>query len=176
MTIKEYARMATREILSHKGRSSMTCLSLAVGIAALVFTFSQIGGTMKRYRDALELSGPGRLRIEYRQNYVGKHISRGLTSDDADAIRAQWPELYMVSPHVTRWGGHFRLESFSSDKMRLLGANDEWRKRDWVYTVRGRVLNAEDVARRARVCVVIKGGKWKTKPWWAKYFHDDKFV
>lgn len=172
MSPLEHARTAFEEILAHKVRSALTCLSLAIGVAALLFTFSQTSGTIRDYQRAKVLAGPGRLQISYRDGYVSKGISPGFTSDDADAIRAAWPGLYMVYPHVERHDVHVRVDDFSSDQFTAAGINEQWRKRDWVYKLSGRFFSAEDVARAARVCVFIQPGGWYKRPYWARFFPD----
>jgi putative ABC transport system permease protein len=172
MKIAELARSAFTEIRVHKTRSSMTSLSLAIGIAAMMFTFSQTAGMMKRYDDALRLAGPGRLVVSQKQNYVSKGLSIGLTYPDALEIRRRFPELRMVSPVIRSWGTHMRLDSFKNDGISVFGITPDWAARDWVYTQRGRFLNSSDVAAGARVCVLIEAGGWVKKPFWARYFPE----
>lgn len=172
MRLREFARSSWLEIKAHKARSAMTCLSLAVGVAAMLFTFSQTGGTMRRYREALELAGPGRLNASEKQGYVSRGRSPGLTLDDAAEIRRLWPELYMVSPVAERRRTRLRWGAFTNEGVRTLGVTPEWRRRDWVYALRGRFLNDRDLREAARVCVLVKAGGWVKKPFWAKYFPD----
>ncbi len=172
MKISELGRSAVVEIRAHKTRSAMTSLSLAIGIAAMLFTFSETAGMMKRYDDALRLAGPGRIVISQKNNYVSKGLSTGLTYEDALEIRRQYPELYMVSPLTTSWGTAMRLDDFKNDGIRARAVTAEWTKRDWVYTLRGRTINERDVAQAARVCVLIETGGWIKKPYWAKYWPE----
>lgn len=172
MKLSELGRSALVEIRAHKTRSAMTSLSLAIGIAAMLFTFSQTAGMMKRYNDALRLAGPGRIEVSQKNNYKSKGLSPGLTYGDALEIRRQYPELFMVSPTISSWGTRMRLDDFKNDGIRARGITAEWAKRDWVYTVRGRLINERDIAEAARVCVLIEAGGWVKKPYWAKYFPE----
>ncbi len=172
MKLAELGRSALVEIRAHKTRSAMTSLSLAIGIAAMLFTFSQTAGMMKRYQEALRLAGPGRLVVSAKNNYVSKGLSPGLTYGDALEIRRQYPELYMVSPHNASWRTHGRLDDFKNDHLRAMGITPDWVKRDWVYTQRGRLLNERDLAQASRVCVLVESGTWIKKPYWAKYFPE----
>src|SRR5439155_14887513 len=129
-------------------------------------------GTMNRYDDALRLAGPGRLTVSVKQNYVSKGLSPGLTYGDAREIRRQYPELFMVSPVNESWRTRGRLDDFKNDGLRALGVTTDWAKRDWVYTLRGRLLNDRDLASSDRVCVLIESGSWIKKPYWARYFPE----
>jgi len=53
----------------------------------------------------------------------------------------------------------------------LLGASEEWRKRDWVYTLHGGFSTRGTCARKSRVCLLVKPGGWVHKPFWAQ-LHD----
>lgn len=172
MKVSELCRSALGEIRAHKTRSAMTSLSLSIGIAAMLFTFSQTEGMMKRYEDAMSLAGPGRIVVSTRGNYVSKGLSPGLTYQDALAIRRQYPELVMVSPQNSRWQTYMRLDDFKNDGIRVLAITPDWAKREWVYAQRGRMLNERDVAEAARVCVLIEAGGWIKKPYWAKYWPE----
>ncbi len=172
MKLSELGRSALIEIRAHKTRSAMTSLSLSIGIAAMLFTFSQTAGMMKRYAEALRLAGPGRLVVSQRNNYVSKGLSPGLTYQDALEIRRQYPELFMVSPRNTSWSTRGRLDDFKNDGLSAIGVTPDWAKRDWVYTRRGRLLNDRDLASASRVCVLIESGSWIKKPYWAKYFPE----
>ena len=175
MTAADLLRGALIEIRAHKTRSALTCLSLAVGVAAALYTLSQTARVNKRYAEAIALVGPGRIEIRKQRGYVSRGLSQGLTADDAVALRARFPELYMVSPLAQGWSIKLRHEAFHTDNMMVYGVTDEWARRDWVYRARGRFLNARDVREAARVCVLIKPGGWVEKPFWAKYFPDTPY-
>ncbi|MBI5211124.1 MAG: ABC transporter permease [Elusimicrobia bacterium] len=170
MRISELSRTAYLEIRAHKVRSALTGLSLAIGVAAILYTFSQTGGMKGRYLKFIELSGPGRIKIEKKRGYTSRGLSKGLTWSDARALRERFPELHMVYPIVRRWGTRMRLGDFKEDSVVIWATTDEYVKRDWVYTVTGRFFSRREVEEVARVCVVIEPGGWVEKPWWAKYF------
>jgi putative ABC transport system permease protein len=170
MNLGDLLRGALFEIRAHKMRSALTCVSLAVGVAAALYTLSQVASIRARFNESLSLAGPGRIEVSARSGYVSRGLSRGLTYADALAMRARFPGLYMVSPVATQYGVKLSHEAFRSDKMAVCGVTEEWRRRDWVYKLRGRFLNAHDVKDAARVCVLIQPGGWVHKPFWAKYF------
>jgi putative ABC transport system permease protein len=176
VTYGDLVRSALIEIRAHKTRSALTCASLAVGVAAALYTLSQTAYVDKRYHDAIELAGPGRIEINKMRGYVSRGLSRGLTIEDARAIRERFPELYMVSPYAQGWSTKLTHGAFHTDNMMALGTTDEWRLRDWVYRLHGRFFTARDVREAARVAVLIQPGGWVKKPFWAKYFPDTPYT
>lgn len=172
MIARELIRRAGAEIAAHKVRSALTCLSVAVGVAAILHTLSTVQGQARRLRTAYELSGPGRLQVQAKRGFVSKGLSPGLTWADAEAIGRQWPELYMVYPMVRRRQVGMAFPGFNNEDIVVWATTQEWRKRDWVYELHGRFLNDYDVRQAARVCVFIEPGGWVEKPFWAKYFPE----
>jgi putative ABC transport system permease protein len=168
MRASDLLRSAFIEILAHKVRSALTCVSLSIGVAAALYTLSQVASIGRRYEGAMRVVGPGRLQIERRSGYIPKGLSKGLTLADARALRKLFPELYMVSPVVSRSGVKFEDGAFRSKIVNVSGVSEEWRRRDWVARLEGRFLNARDVAEGARVCVIVVPGGWLKRPYWDK--------
>ena len=104
-------------------------------MAALIYTLAQVKGMQGAMHQAMELLGPGRMEVEAKRDYVSKGLSRGLVSEDADAIREHVPGLYMVYPSITRWGARIRDGRAKFDDAQVQAVTPEWRKRDWVYTL-----------------------------------------
>lgn len=173
MNLAEAARTGLREIATNKFRSILSFAAISVGVASLIYTMAQTRGMQESLDKALTLLGPGRLEIAPKENYTSRGLSPGLTSDDAWAIRAAMPELHMVYPHARNWGARLRHGSVNIEHARVEGISPEWRKRDWVYTLRGRFINDWDVAHAARVCVILEPGGWIKKPFWAYFWLDD---
>lgn len=172
MKVRELVRTAWMEMAAHKARSAMTCLSLAIGVAAMLFTFARTSEAMRGFNEAIDLYGPGRMTVEPRKDYVSQGRSPGLNISDAREIERLIPGLYMVYPLVKRFQTRLELGALRSDQILVTGVTEQWRKRDWVYTLRGRFFNREDVAAGARVCLIIQPGGWVDKPWWARYFPE----
>lgn len=173
MSLWEAVHTAWLEIRSHKMRSFLSFFAITVGTAAILYTFAQIRGIHHQIDENLTLMGPGRINVRKKENYVSKGLSPGLTSDDADEIRRLMPELYMVYPQVQSWGSRFKFGDFHSEDVRAVGITEEWRRRDWVYALRGRFINSDDVLRGSRVCVIDEPGGWDQKPWWAIFFTEN---
>ena len=68
MRVAEALRTGWLEIASHKVRSALTCVAISIGVAAMVYTFSQIAGLHDRVRKGIELIGPGRSNIEAKKD------------------------------------------------------------------------------------------------------------
>ncbi len=171
MNLGEAARAAAREIRVHKVRSLLSFAAISVGSASLLYTLAQTRGMQQASRRNLELMGPGALSAARSPHYEGRGLSKGLTVGDADAIRAEIPGLFMVSPTANTWSAAATFEGRRIDDAQVLGVTTEWRKRDWVYRLRGRFIDDADVRGAARVCVVVEPGGWVEKPFWAKFWN-----
>jgi putative ABC transport system permease protein len=167
MRFLDLLRSALIEIRAHKVRSALTCVSLSIGVAAALYTLSQVASIGRRYEGAMRVVGPGRLQITRKSGYIPKGLSKGLTLADARALRELFPGLYMVSPVVSRGGVKFADGAFRAKDVTATGVTGEWRRRDWVASLRGRFLNERDVAEAARVCVIVVPGGWIKRPFWA---------
>lgn len=172
MSLWDHLRTGWLEIRAHKLRSFLSFLAIAIGVASILYTFGKIHGTRRWVSEALLLMGPGRMEVEKKRNFVSKGLSPGLTLDDAIAIRAAMPELYMVDARHSSWGIRFRLGEDHGDRVMAVGVTEQWRRRDWVYRLRGRFLDADDVRQGRRVCVLVQPGGWVKKPFWARWFQE----
>ncbi|MBI3566418.1 MAG: ABC transporter permease [Elusimicrobia bacterium] len=171
MNAGEAVRSAAREIRVHKVRSLLSFSAISVGAASLLYTLAQTRGMQEASRKNLEMMGPGALQVERAPHYEGKGLSKGLTIGDAEAIRAQFPELYMVSPRAQTWARELVAGERRVQGVQVVGVTADWRKRDWVYRLRGRFIGEDDVRDAARVCVVVEPGGWVKKPFWMKFWN-----
>jgi putative ABC transport system permease protein len=177
VNVREAMGTGLVEIFSHKLRSFLSLSAIMFGVAAILYTFANVNRMYERRETALNLSGPGRITINH-QSVKGEDeaagMSKGLTFADSKAIRAALPWVHMVSPI---------LESRSSiqygtlnERVRMQGITEEWRLRNWVYTLKGRFFNAHDIETAARVCVLNEPGAWsEEKPYWARWWKDNPF-
>ncbi|MDE2292174.1 MAG: ABC transporter permease, partial [Elusimicrobia bacterium] len=175
MNLGESVRTGFVEIWGHKTRSFLSFSSIAFGVAAILYTFAHVNYMYERREKTFKLAGPGRMEIEQQRvpDSRTSALSKGLTTEDAAAIREAMPWLYMVSPVFSGWNqvqdGTFK------DYADVKGITPEWRKRGWVYKQRGRFFDDYDLSTNARVCIVIEPGGWVKKPFWARWWHDDPF-
>ncbi len=180
MRFSEAVRTGTLEIFSHKMRSFLTFFSISIGVISIMYSLTLIYAMTSRTKKALEVAGPGRMTVEMKRNggsdsaLDAKEAKSVITLEDALAVRAEFPGLYMVSPGLKKWV-ELSHGQFSDEKV-VEGITTEWKKRGWVYKLRGRFLNQHDLDTYARVCVLIEDGGWMKKPKWYKFYGwRDKF-
>ena len=179
MQLREAVSTGWTEIYSHKMRSFLSFAAIGFGVAAILYTFAIVNKSLEKQRQAFDLVGPGPIQvtaIEWRKDDdKSLRLSRGLTLNDAQAIRQALPWLHMVSPVVRTWS------SLSFGKFHewisIRGVTEEWKKRNWVYTLRGRYFNSYDFEQGTRVCVLMEPGGWTkgkslmVRRW--SYYQDD---
>lgn len=170
MILAEAVRSAAREIRVHKVRSLLSFSAISVGAASLLYTLAQTSGMQRAMARNLEMMGPGALLVQPGGHGEKRGLSPGLTVQDADAIRSQFPELYMVAPTAQSWGESVFFEGRRIEYPEILGITTDWRRREWVYTLRGRFIDDRDVREAARVCVVVEPGGWVKKPFWLNFW------
>ncbi len=172
MNLREAFRAGAREISANKFRSALSFTAVSVGVASLLYTMAQTRGMQEALEKNLVLMGPGRLSIEAKRNYISKGLSLGLSYSDARALRRELPDLYMVEPKssysITLVYGRSKVENVTT-----AGITPEFRRRDWVYELRGRFINQWDVDHRERVAVLVRPAGWRKKPIWAKFWGRD---
>jgi len=175
VNLREAFRAGSREIIANKFRSALSFTAVSVGVASLLYTMAQTRGMEEALEKNLELMGPGRMTVEAKQNYVSKGLSSGLTYSDVLALRRELPDLYMVEPR-SAYSSTLVAGRSKIDDVDVWGTTPDFRRRDWVYRLRGRFLNEWDVENRARVVVLIEPAGWVKKPFWAKFWmHDDPY-
>ena len=176
MMFSEPLRTGFVEIWSHKLRSFLSFSAIMFGVAAILYTFAEVNRMYERREKAMDLAGPGRIEIREDRDKEVKDsgLSKGLTIQDAAAIRETLPWLYMVSPSARAWL-EFQHGDFKSD-IQVEGVSLDWRKRGWVYTLRGRFFDEADVRSAARVVILDEPGGWaEEKPFWAQWWKDTDF-
>jgi len=174
MRISESLRTGAFEIFHHKVRSFLTFFSIAIGVVSIMYSLTMIYSMNFRTKKALDILGHGRIKIGQRgysqtsTSMEKKEVNDRITLEDAQALRANFPELPLVSPimvnGVTFSHGYFR------HWVSVAGITTEWKKRGWIYKVKGRFINQYDLDNYDRVCLLIQDGGWFKKPQWMKYY------
>ncbi len=154
------ARTGFTELWSHRTRSALSFLAIAVGSVVFIDSFAAIVETQRRLREQERVSGVARLKVMQNNgrsysdpdNYVPNPAIR---YEDVQKLKERVPGLYMVSPEARDWRNVFEYEG-KRVVTSVYGVTPEWTKRDFVYALRGRFLDQHDVDNRARVCVVVR--------------------
>ncbi len=148
------------EIRVHKMRSVLSFLAIAVGSVVFIDAFASIFATYDRLQKQKEVSGMARLRIT---QATGQSYSSpddyvpipNIAYADVVSLREKLPGLYMVSPEGCRWRNVFEYNGRRVVSS-VCGVTPEWKKRDFIYTLKGRFLDWNDVDKQLRVCVIVK--------------------
>ncbi|MBI4387146.1 MAG: ABC transporter permease [Elusimicrobia bacterium] len=179
MNLEEAFQTGLREIRAHAFRSILSFSAVSVGVGSILYTFAQTHGMREALDRSIELMGAGRMQIQAKRNYVSRGLSPGLIWEDVLEIERAIPEIQMIYPKVRRWNATLHCDGKKVENIPIQGTTHEWRKRDWVYGLRGRFLDRWDVENAARVAVVIEPGGWVQKPFWASWWTPeplDRFV
>src|SRR5512144_2834337 len=108
--VGENAKMALQTLREHKTRSFLTVLGVVIAVIVLILVFSIMYGVDKDMRAFLEDYGTNTLFIEKLE--PGIHIGRlspeermrkPLTLDDAEAIKAECPDVKAAVAEVVPW-------------------------------------------------------------------------
>ncbi|HOI42564.1 MAG TPA: ABC transporter permease [Elusimicrobiales bacterium] len=154
------ARTGLSEILAHKTRSTLSFLAIAAGSVVFIDAFSAIVATYARLESQKQVSGMARMKISQNHSqtwsnpddYVAPPV---ITYDDVLRLRERVPGLFMVSPEADSWRNVMEYDGHRV-VARVAGVTPEWRKRDFVYDLKGRFLDWHDVDQKLRVCVLIR--------------------
>jgi len=154
------ARTGLSEILAHKTRSTLSFLAIAAGSVVFIDAFSAIVATYARLESQRQVSGMARMKISQNNSqtwsdpddYIAPPV---ITYDDVLRLRERVPGLFMVSPEADSWRNVMEYDG-RRVVARVAGVTPEWRKRDFVYDLKGRFLDWHDVDQKLRVCVLIR--------------------
>ncbi|MBU4421562.1 MAG: ABC transporter permease [Elusimicrobia bacterium] len=179
MKISELLKTGSLEIWHHKMRSFLSFFAISIGVISILYSLILIYSMSYRTKKALEIAGPGKMTVQMQGDGGSVTINENepvdmITLEDSLAIRKEFTRLYMVSPSLKKYvrisHGKFNI------RQAVEGINTQWRRRGWIYNLKGRFINQYDVDNFERVCVIIKDGGWIKKPKWMKiYSWRDKF-
>jgi putative ABC transport system permease protein len=149
-------QIAMRALIKHKMRAALTVLGIVIGVAA-VTTLVSIGQSA----DSLvrgELEGLGtNVLIVFPSGSKHGGVRRGsmptLTSDDAEAIRRECPEVLAASPIVGAMSQVVYRNTNWSPRETLGVGEDFLIVRDWEVRLGG-FLSPQDIDSAAKVCVI----------------------
>ena len=154
------ARTGFTELWSHKTRSALSFLAIAVGSVVFIDSFAAIVETQRRLREQERVSGIARLKIVQNNSRSYSNPDEyvpapAILYEDVEKLKERVPGLFMVSPEARDWRNIFEYEG-KRVVTSAYGVTPEWIKRDFVYSLRGRFINQHDLDTRARVVVLIR--------------------
>lgn len=154
----EYLRQAWRTLLAHRMRSLLTVLSITIGVMAVIVLTSLAQSGLATLSRGIEEIGGSRLIMlwedspkkaaQKRGNYL-----KGLTLDDAHALRSRIPFVARVTPldsnnfAVHRPGG----EEKRTDRV---GTDESFLDSFGLELTKGRNLNSSDLVEQRHVAVI----------------------
>ncbi|MBC8204809.1 ABC transporter permease [bacterium] len=155
-------------LLAHKLRAFLTMLGIIFGVAAVIAMLSIGEGARRQAMRQIELMGINNIIIED-DELSGRELiearagfSKGLTLQDAEAVREIAPQVFAVVP-VRKDEVDIRYGS-SKMKVNLIGSHPEYPSAINHYIRRGRFFDYEDVRQVRRVCVIGEAVKKEMFP------------
>lgn len=160
--ISEAATFAVDTVRENKLRSGLTVLGMTVGVLTVLFMVSIIQGLNRSFAQQLEAIGTNIVYVVKFDPSFGKaptqeeRMRPDLTLEDADALRAELPDIIGVSPIQRMLAETVRYKEKQSDTPIMIGATPFYEEVHSQYVARGRFLSADDLAQRSNIAVIGK--------------------
>ena len=149
-------RMAAEALWAYKLRSAFVVCGVALGIASLTIIVAAVDGAERKAMEIVSFFGPDAAFVlggDIRHRAVGQR-NLTLTWDDARAIRESLPGAYLVVPMRAKGGLMLHYLDNQRELPIAVGATAGYAE-VWNWPLaEGRDLDAEDVARGAKVCLI----------------------
>ncbi len=146
------------DINSHRARSVLQVIGIVLGVASVVATFGLISGGKKQMTEFFDRTGGIRKMMIRNKDVSGavqtaaEKSSRGLTYDDAVALRRQATLLDLVEPTVQR-NETVRAAGFEKT-LEISGATFAYEPMYDFHPAEGRFITQEDLTESAKVVVL----------------------
>src|SRR5215472_18130287 len=151
-------RMAFRALRRNVLRSTLTCLGIIIGVAAVIAMMEIGGGSSRTIEQAISSLGASVIQIDSIDVSVGG-VSTGhggsldITIDDAEALRRECSALEAVAPSVDSWGQAI-AGSHNWRPGRILGSTPDFLiVRNWPVA-EGEPFTMDDVRGSTAVCLI----------------------
>ncbi len=152
----ETVREALANIRTHKLRSFLSVLGVAIGVSSVIIMISIIEGARFRVVREFEQLGSNLIFVVYDRQRAKEegHPDRfvAFRTDDSEALAHGCPSVGHVSPEVRLPAKAYRLGE--EKNIQLVGINHEANEVFNFRLARGRLLTEEDVRQWQRVCLV----------------------
>jgi macrolide transport system ATP-binding/permease protein len=147
-------------LLSNKTRSFLTMLGIVIGVAAVIGMLGVGEGAKTQITSQIEKLGSNVLMVSPRRadskeealEWRGR--SKGLTADDAAAIKDRVPAVNEVAPQVRTQERVRYLDEYWDTQ--VVGTTPSYQAIRNLEVERGRFLSQEDLDSWAKVCVIGK--------------------
>jgi putative ABC transport system permease protein len=154
----EYLRIAVAVLRGHRVRAALTVVSITIGAFSIVLMTSLADSGMKTLFAGIEELGGSRLIMVWRKQADAKEArqasyTRGLTRADAAALE-RIPHLASLTQLVLLRGRAAQTDSGRQRRVDVVAADARVFSFFRYRAAEGRLFDARDVARHARVCVV----------------------
>jgi len=155
----EAFRVAWLGLAANKFRSFLTMLGVIIGVAAVIVMVALGEGAARATQAELKKMGTNRLYVRPEEQ-TSRGVSQGmgsgqlLTLEHAEALRRSTRHLVAVVPEF-RWRGDGTVEYGNKNtRTRVTGTTPEYFMVRNLPIALGRSFTAEEVERKARVCVI----------------------
>jgi putative ABC transport system permease protein len=160
MLFFEFLRVGWTVLTIHKFRSALTLSSIAIGAFSVVLMSSLAASGTTTLQRTLEELGGARMVIVFpkqpEQERKRTSYARGLSLDDADALRGRIPHVRALG--MMKQGGHQEVQhEGTAVRADLMGGNQDFMAAFTMKLAAGRNLDAQDLAGGARVTVIGHG-------------------
>jgi putative ABC transport system permease protein len=155
MTLSSTFRVAIDALRAQKGRSALTSLGIVIGVAAVIALVSAGEGARYKLDDRLATIGKALIivRAGSRSNQMVVADFAPLTAGDADALRRQLGSLLggVAEVQITQ---RIVVSRYAQMAAPIVGSSPDLQPvRSWEMSL-GQFYSAEDIRRRAAVCLL----------------------
>ena len=146
------------DINTHRSRSFLQALGIILGVASVVATFGLIEGGKQQMKSVYDMTGGIRkMRIDNRQTTeasqnANEKASKGLTYDDALALKRQAKLIEIVEPTMQR-DALVKAPGFEKT-LEVSGATWGYEPMYNFHPGEGRFITDEDLDTSAKICVL----------------------
>ena len=151
-------KMAFRSLKRNVMRSTLTCLGIIIGVAAVIAMMEIGGGSSRSIEQAISSLGASVIQIDSIDVSVGG-VSTGhggsmdITIEDAEVLRRECSALQAVAPSVDSWG-QVVAGNHNWRPGRILGSTPDFLTvRAWPVA-EGEPFTMDDVRSSAAVCLI----------------------
>lgn len=155
----EYLRLALKTLRAYRMRSTLTVLSISIGVMAVIILTSLAQSGLATLSRSIEEIGGTRLILLFQDSpkKAAKkqgNYRKGLTKDDADALRAHVSLIDKLTAFESRNDVSVRRPGGSEAKTDQVGADETFITAYAMHLAEGRNFSEVDVQERRQVCLV----------------------